>query len=1285
MRRLSPTMRRNVLFLVGALVFFLIPAFIFRTFFPEQSQAAWYNSSWGYRKAMTIGNTKVSGSSNLSNFPVLVSITDPDVLAHAQADGDDIMFTSSDGTTKLDHEIESYNSTTGVLVAWVEVPTLSVTANTILYLYYGNSGASNQQNITAVWDSNFKGVWHLAENPAGSAPQMQDSTSNNFDGTSNGTMTSGDQVAGKVNGSLDFDGSNDYIGAGNQSALNASSAFTVSGWINRTADSAGSASTIAGKYGGTAGWFFEVTDSTDGGPNQVRWFLSGVSDTSLYGIVNLSMGSWDHVVGVYDGANKLIYVNGQLTASEVTTGTPGTTTDPFQIGYDTGTGGANNYTNGKIDEVRVSNIVRSADWIATEYNNQSSPLTFFSVSTVQTQNNESGIGAASNGGTPTVDAGLVGHWKFDENIGTRATDATSNSNTGTLTNGPTWVPGKYGSALTFDGTNDYILLPSRSVNETTFSMSAWIKTTSTADSKIFSMSANDHLLATINGHIRTCINGGCTEGTTNIADGNWHYASVTGSGSTIVMYVDDKVEFTTTASTTTVSAVPYLATVFGAGGGFFTGQLDDLRLYNYARTPGEIVKDMNAGHPLGGSPISSEIAYWGLDEQQGQTANSRGFGSGMGGTFGANTSASTDDPTWKTGTDCKVNGCLSFDGGDYVKTANDALNGLSSQGSYSLWFKTNATSEALLVSNEGYHGIYINFNSVAGKVTAFFDGSSGSHASTAQAYNDNVWHHVVATNNGTTTKVYIDGTEVLSFAETFAAPSSTQPFVIGAQYTGATSRFTGTIDEVKAYTAALTPSEVLIDMNAGSALNAGTGAAIEATQLSDGAGNPPVGYWNLDENTGSTTNDISGNSNTGTITNAVWAPGKVGGALFFDGTGDLVTVGSGSTLNTQTFTISAWVKSSSTTNARTIIGQTSGNGYQLRLESSTNKIQLLKQGAVNIFTAPDGTNLTNNVWTHVSVSYTAAGAYAAYINGRLVTSGTNDQTLSFSTVVLGQGNASGEHFNGYLDDVKFYDYARTPAQVAYDYNRGGPAGWWKLDECTGATAYDSSGNGYNGTITPGGSGNTATGTCGSGVTTQMWDDGTIGKFNGSLGFDGTNDTVLGTDFLDFEYNQPMSVAAWIKTTTNSGMTIVSKQASSAPFSGWNLQTGGSGYIYFQLVNTYCTTGNCVEVNFPQNSNYYDGNWHHLVATYDGSGSGAGVKLYMDGKQLGSLSGTGTSITTSSVNAVPVHIGSRNGAAQFFNGQIDDVRVYTYALSTSQVLQIMNNAASLRFGPTTGSP
>ena len=93
------------------------------------ARTAWYHDAWPYRKKITIDQTKV-GSGGVTNFPVLVSRTDTDLQSKAQADGDDILFTSSDGTTKLSHQIEKYVSGTGNWSPGCEVPSLSSSAAT---------------------------------------------------------------------------------------------------------------------------------------------------------------------------------------------------------------------------------------------------------------------------------------------------------------------------------------------------------------------------------------------------------------------------------------------------------------------------------------------------------------------------------------------------------------------------------------------------------------------------------------------------------------------------------------------------------------------------------------------------------------------------------------------------------------------------------------------------------------------------------------------------------------------------------------------------------------------------------------------------------------------------------------------------------------------------------------------------------------------------------------------------------------------------------------------------
>ena len=174
-------------------------------------------AQYGYRMKLTIESARVSGASDHSNFPVLISLTDS-VLATTGADGGnvenpngwDISFRASDGITKLDFEVEKYTSSpgSGTLVAWVRIPTLSTSADTDIYIYYGNPDvACSQENPAGVWGANYKGVWHLNEDPTGPAPQFADSTFNRNHGTA-GSIPPGNPPTsdvGKINESLAYD------------------------------------------------------------------------------------------------------------------------------------------------------------------------------------------------------------------------------------------------------------------------------------------------------------------------------------------------------------------------------------------------------------------------------------------------------------------------------------------------------------------------------------------------------------------------------------------------------------------------------------------------------------------------------------------------------------------------------------------------------------------------------------------------------------------------------------------------------------------------------------------------------------------------------------------------------------------------------------------------------------------------------------------------------------------------------------------------------------------------
>jgi hypothetical protein len=349
---------------IAAALIALLALFSFAT----SAQAAWYDSNWQYRKKLTIDYTKVGAT--LSHFPVLVSLSsDSDLAAHARSDGYDILFTSSDGTTKLDHEIESCTTATGALVAWVRIPSLSNSADTDIYMYYGNASATDQQNKTGVWSDGgsnyYKGVWHLHNN------NFNDSTSNGNNGANGGST----DAAGMFAGGRSFDG-NDYIQV--SGLLGQPANVTLSAWVKLTsADSDG-----AGNGGA------EVISLGD----HIALRLNGVLNSVSQGVlgffyegappwrftetsVNVDT-AWHYVAYTFDdtGNTQKVNIDGQERGSSIYT----TSINYTGLGANTLIGrngdlwGAVDF-NGVIDEVRVSSSVRTLSWIATEYNNQSNP------------------------------------------------------------------------------------------------------------------------------------------------------------------------------------------------------------------------------------------------------------------------------------------------------------------------------------------------------------------------------------------------------------------------------------------------------------------------------------------------------------------------------------------------------------------------------------------------------------------------------------------------------------------------------------------------------------------------------------------------------------------------------------------------------------------------------------------------------------------------------------------------------------------------------------------------
>ncbi|KYK23903.1 hypothetical protein AYK21_01970 [Thermoplasmatales archaeon SG8-52-2] len=322
-------------------------------------------SGWQYRKKIAINHSMVD--CDLTNFPVLINISDSDLAIKAQTDGDDIIFMDGTGTANLlSHEIEYYAS--GNLILWVNITDLSSTENTSIYMYYGNPSVANMQDVSGVWDSDFIMVQHLSETTG----DHYDSTINSNDGDYYG---SDQDDTGIIDGADGFDGVDDWIDCGNSETLDViTNGITLEAWVKRSSDGDGSYPGIITRAG-TGYHRFQMRYTIAG---DVAQFFLG--DETEYTVIStngdLTLDEWIHLVASWDGTNMKLFVDGvQQTETGTFTSSPSLPYETLEVGrYST-----INFFDGSIDEVRISDVNRSPCWISTEYNNQENPDLFYTV------------------------------------------------------------------------------------------------------------------------------------------------------------------------------------------------------------------------------------------------------------------------------------------------------------------------------------------------------------------------------------------------------------------------------------------------------------------------------------------------------------------------------------------------------------------------------------------------------------------------------------------------------------------------------------------------------------------------------------------------------------------------------------------------------------------------------------------------------------------------------------------------------------------------------------------
>ena len=339
---------------------------------------------WTKRMPITFSEYPADGET-LTNFPVLVILTNTtagagfDFSDFLSPPYGDLRFAAADKVTPLDFEVESWN-TDGRAHVWVRVPELAHGLE--IYALWEKLGVAAPACTTngAVWSGGYVGVWHMNESPADAAPQIRDSTEFGSHGTCYGSMTASDLVPGMVGGALDFDGANDYVNCGNHARLEPAR-VTLSAWLKATGNgthSDGNMAVSKGRLGTSPYMAWSLRHHLT---NKKVGALLGLGGSEIIPYSSASVFSttmpFAHVALTFNGSSYCLFVNGVRDVS-VGNSNPinyAQTDRTLHIGH-WGFSGWLRQFQGLIDEVRVSEVARSSNWIWACYMNTASNALF---------------------------------------------------------------------------------------------------------------------------------------------------------------------------------------------------------------------------------------------------------------------------------------------------------------------------------------------------------------------------------------------------------------------------------------------------------------------------------------------------------------------------------------------------------------------------------------------------------------------------------------------------------------------------------------------------------------------------------------------------------------------------------------------------------------------------------------------------------------------------------------------------------------------------------------------
>jgi uncharacterized protein YjdB len=1177
----------------------------------------------------------------------------------AIASGATLQFTAtgtySDGSTQnltLSAAWSSSNTSSAIVGATGVATGLLPGAATISATVGSVAGSAS----ATVSDTNLAGWWRFQDASGGSAA---DSSGNGNAAALENGMT---WVTGQNGYAISANGTNQYasIPAVN---LSSTSAVTWTAWVNRTYQSSGTGTLIENSPNfnqSTTGFGFFPDDSGDcGTANSMMTGVHGNVGYTLNCYAQPSSGVWHHIAVVYDksqsGPNVVsLYIDGvlQTPISQLytATNTNGFGDNPI---YLFSRGGASNFLSGEMDDLRLYSQALTAAQIQQIYLQGLGTLTSIAVTPANAN--------IAQGATQQFTATGTYSSGSPQNLTSLATWSSSNTAAATMNAagvatgvaaGAATISAAYGAiggstGLTIDApTLESITVTPANQIVSTGGTQQFTATGTYSDGSTQNLtgsvawSSSNTAIATIN-----------TAGlATAVAHGDTIIQAVSGSvsGSTSLAVI------TPGATLTSIAVTPGSFTLLAGGaqqltatGTYSDGSTQNLTTsvtWSSTNTAAATVNSSGlatavaagsasiqaASGSVTGSASATVLAagslagWWTFDQGSG-TAVADSSGNG-------NAAALENGMTWVTG----QNGYAVSANGTNQYASIPAVN-LSSTSAVTWTAWVNRTYQSsgtgtLIENSPNFNqsttgfGFFPDDSGDCGTANSMMTGVHGNVGYTLNCYaqpSSGVWHHIAVVydksqSGPNVVSLYIDGVLQTPISQLYTA-TNTNGFGDNPIYLfsrgGASNFLSGEMDDLRLYSQALTAAQIQQIYLQG----LGTLTSIAVTPAN---ANIAQGATQQFTATGTYSSGLAAN-----LTAAVaWSSTNVAAATI-SSSGLLTGVAPGST------TIQAV---SGTVTGST--GLTVTTGPTLVAIAVTPGNFPLTPGGTQKLTATgtysDGS--TQNLTSFVTWS-SSNNAIATVSSSGLVTA----QATGGATISAVSGSVTGS----------------AQANVLA---MSGLAGWWTFDQGSGTTVADSSGNGNTATLENG----------------MTWVTGQDGY---AVSANGTNQYVS-IPAVNLTSTQAVTWTAWVNRTytSNSPATLIENSP--------NFNQSTTGFGFFPDDSSDCgapgTMMAAVNGNVGYSMSCYkqptSGTWHHIAVVYDKSQSGPNVvSLYIDGVLQAPASQPRTSTNTNTFGNNPTYLFSRGGTTNYAAGEIDDLRLYSQALTAAQIQQIYQQGLGLQ--------